>query len=152
MFYNSFIIGFLGVLAPFLCLVRTFRAGFHSAQRSKGSKYGSLYFSSFKKIFYKRERQGGENEARCRAPRLLKQRQSANASETVASGYSDGTAAAHASAASAREWRLQPAAARLCVPAIYMIEAIDRPQCFLRVPRQCYWCASFVQRPWASRR
>jgi hypothetical protein len=36
--YKSFIIRCLGVLAPFLCLVRTFRAGFHSAQLSKVSK------------------------------------------------------------------------------------------------------------------
>ena len=35
MFYNFFIIGSLGAGAPFLCLVRTFRAGFtqRSAQR-----------------------------------------------------------------------------------------------------------------------
>ena len=36
MFYNSFIIRCLGVLAPFLCLVRTFRVGLHSAPLSKG--------------------------------------------------------------------------------------------------------------------
>ena len=29
----------MGALAPFLCLVRTFRVGFHSALRSKGPKY-----------------------------------------------------------------------------------------------------------------
>ena len=78
MFYNSFIIRCLGALAPFLCLVRTFRVGFHSVPLSKGSKWASsdsgsarrfstllfcclplssyhYYFSSFKKIFYKRE-------------------------------------------------------------------------------------------------
>ena len=91
MFYNSFIIRCLGVLAPFLCLVRTFRVGFHSVQLSKGSKWASsdsgsarrfsalpfcclplssyhYYFSSFKKIFYKRERE---------RPRLSKEPQSA---------------------------------------------------------------------------
>ena len=41
MIYNSFIIRCLGVLAPFLCLVRTFRVGFHSVQLSKGSKWAS---------------------------------------------------------------------------------------------------------------
>jgi hypothetical protein len=39
MFYKYFIIRIMGALAPFLCLVRTFRVGFHSALRSKGPKY-----------------------------------------------------------------------------------------------------------------
>ena len=36
-----FIIGFMGALAPFLCLVRTFRVGLHSVPLSKGSKWAS---------------------------------------------------------------------------------------------------------------
>ena len=41
MFYNSFIIRCLGVLAPFLCLLRTFRVGLYSVPLSKGSKWAS---------------------------------------------------------------------------------------------------------------